>query len=197
MWRIQGGVGKYLLNLAADGIVVPFQPWAEKLYNERKADLGKNDPEAQCLPQGTPKMTYLPYLQKFVDTPGLLVIMYEANNLYRQVFTDGRELPKDPNPTWLGYSIGRWEGDTLAVETNGFNDRMWIDTDGHPHTDALHVIERFRRRDFGHIEIQITIDDPKAYTRPWTVGINLQFAADTELLEFVCEDRDVVHMVGK
>ena len=129
--------------------------------------------------------------------PGMLVVLYEANNLYRQVFMDGRELPKDPNPTWLGYSVGHWDGDALVIDSSGFNDRMWFDTEGHPHTAALHVVERFLRRDFGHIDVQITIDDPGAYTKPWTVPLKLQFAADTELLEFVCIERDAPHLVGK
>jgi hypothetical protein len=196
LWRLVGGF-KYLLDLSADGIEVPFQPWAEALYNERKANNGKDDPEAQCLPQGTPKMTYLPFPQKFINIPGTLVILYEANTLYRQVFTDGRALPKDPNPTWLGYSIGHWEDDALVVDTTGFNDRMWIDTNGHPHTDALHVVERFQRRDLGHMDVQITIDDPKAYTRPWTVPLHMQLAPDTELLEFICIDEDAEHLRGK
>ena len=196
VWRISGGF-KYLLNLAADGVQVPFQPWAEKLYNERKANNGRDDPEARCLPQGTPKMTYLAYPQKFINAPGMLVILYEANNLFRQIFMDGRELPKDPNPTWLGYSVGHWDEDSLVIDTNGLNDRMWIDTDGHPHTDALHVVERFHRTDFGHIDVQITIDDPGAYTKPWTVPLKMQLAADTELLEFVCIERDARHFLDK
>jgi hypothetical protein len=196
IWRISGGF-KYLLDLAADGIQVPFQPWAEKLYNERKANNGRDDPEARCLPQGIPKMTYLPYPQKFINAPGMLVILYEANNLFRQVFMDGRELPKDPNPTWLGYSVGHWDQDTLVIDSNGFSDRMWFDTQGHPHTDALHVTERFQRRDLGHIDLEVTIDDPGAYTRPWTVGLKMQLAADTELLEFVCIDRDAQHFFDK
>jgi hypothetical protein len=194
MWRSNGL--KYLLNLAADGTEPPFQPWAEALYNERKVNVGKDAPEARCLPQGVP-MIDLPYIFKIAYTPGMYLILYEANNLFRQIFTDGRELPKEPNPTWLGYSVGHWDGDSFVIESRGFNDRMWIDTWGHPHTDALRVIERLHRRDFGNIDFQITIDDQKAYTKPWSVSLNLRLVADTELLEFVCIDRDTPHMVGK
>lgn len=141
-------------------------------------------------------MIDLPYPFKILNGPDRIVILYEANNLFRQIFTDGRGLPQDPNPAWLGYSVGRWDGDTLVVETTGFNDRMWIDTWGHPHTDALRVTERLYRNDFGHIDFQIIIDDPKAYTRPWSIALKLQLVADTELLEFVCIDTDAQHMVG-
>jgi hypothetical protein len=131
--------------------------------------------------------------------PGMVVILYEAVHSFRQIFTDGRPLPKDPNPTWLGYSIGRWDGDTFVVETAGFNDKGWLDNGGHPATDALHVTERFRRRDFGHMEIQFTIDDPKAYTKPWNVTMPLALLPDTELLEYICNEnnKDLEHLVGK
>jgi hypothetical protein len=193
MWRSNGL--KYLLNLAVDGIDVPFQPWAQEVYNVNKTNHGRDAPEARCLPQGVPMINF-PYLLKIAYTPGLYVILYEANNLYRQIFTDGRGLPKDPNPTWMGYSVGHWDGDTFVIDSTGFNDQVWIDTDGHPHTDALHVIERLRRRDFGHIDFQVTIDDPKAYTKPWSISLTLTLVADTELLEFVCEERDIEHMIG-
>jgi hypothetical protein len=133
--------------------------------------------------------------------PRELVILYETstNEVFREVFTDGRPLPKDPQPSWKGYSVGRWEGDTMVVDTIGFNDRGWIDTEmGRPQTEALHVTERFRRRNTGNLEIAITIDDPKAYTKPWTAKISLGLIPDTELIESVCENsRGVEHMVGK
>ena len=118
---------------------------------------------------------------------------------FRQIFMDGRILPKDPNPTWQGYSVGRWDGDVLVVDTAGSNGKIWLDGKGHPSTDALHLTERFRRRDFGHLDLQLTIDDPKAYTRPWTVILTKQLLADTELLEFVCNEneKDLTHQVGK
>jgi hypothetical protein len=131
--------------------------------------------------------------------PALTAILFESQGRYRQIFTDGRMLPKDPQPTWLGYSVGRWEGDTLVVETIGFNDQSWLDARGHPHTDALHVTERFRRLDFGHMELRATIDDPKAYAKPWTVTIPIELVPDTELLEQVCNEneKDLKHLVGK
>ena len=135
---------------------------------------------------------------KIIRTPAVTVILFEAYNHYRQIFTDGRPLPADPQPSWLGYSVGKWEGDAFVVDTIGLNDQTWLDDGGHPHSDAYHAIERFYRRDFGHMELEITIDDPKAYTRPWKVTIPLEFFPDMELMESVCEnERDTPHMVGK
>jgi hypothetical protein len=129
----------------------------------------------------------------------MVVILYEALHSYRQIYMDGRALPKEPNPAWMGYSIGHWEGDTLVVESSGFVDNNWLDNNGHPGTEAMRLTERFRRPDFGHIDLQITIDDPKAYTKPWSV--NLQFTAnpDTDLIEYVCDEneKDLKHLVGK
>src|SRR5579863_4321562 len=145
-----------------------------------------------------PKLIVLPYPFKFVQVPGMMLMLYEGFTTYRQIFTDGRALPKDPNPAWLGYSVGHWDQDTLVVDTTGFNDQSWLDDPGHPHTEALHVVERLRRKDFGHLEIQIMIDDPKAYTKSWTVTENFNLLADTELLENICEnEKDVPHLVGK
>jgi len=190
---------RHLVNLASDLKEVPFQPWAEKLYNERRANMGKDDPEARCMPQGVPKVNTLPYPFKIYTTPEAVVILYEIYYLHRQIFTDGRHFPKEfESPSWMGYSIGKWEGDDFVVETAGFNDQMWMDTFGHPHTDALHVTERFRRKDFGHMEVVATIDDPKAYTKPWSATIKQHLLPDTELLEFVCEKNlDPQHLVGK
>ena len=129
--------------------------------------------------------------------PGLLVILYEENTTFRQIFTDGRRPPVDPQPTWLGYSTGKWESDGLVVETTGFNDRSWLDTFGAPHSDKLHLIEKFRRRDMGHMEIAISIDDPKTYVKPVVFTLNTRLLPDSELLENFCEnERDVKHMVG-
>ena len=127
------------------------------------------------------------------------MILYEYQNTFRQIFTDGRPLPKDPNPSWMGYSVGRWEGDTLVVESSGFNGKAWLSGRGNPTTDALHLTERIRRRDLGHMDIELTIDDPKAYTKPWKAELHPELVPDTELLEFVCEEneRDVRHLVGK
>jgi hypothetical protein len=144
-------------------------------------------------------MQAVPAPFKIVQTPGLVVILYEGWTIYRQIFTDGRRLPKDPNPAWMGYSAGSWDGDTLVVDTAGFNDKSWLDLMGHPHTEALHVVERFRRSDLGRMETQITIDDPVAYTKPWTVTESSRLLPDTELLEFFCNEneRDVPHLVGR
>ena len=151
---------------------------------------------ARCLPQQLPTRMLLPF--KILPLRGTVVILYELYTNYRQIFTDGRELPKDPNPTWSGYSVGKWEGDTLVVDTTGFNDAESILPNRRPHSDALHIKERFRRRDFGHLEIQFTIDDPKVYAKPWSFKGDAHLIPDTELLEYVCNEneRDLRHMVG-
>jgi hypothetical protein len=198
IWRQPNGV-KYTVNLAADGVEVPMQPWAAELYKHRQDTVSKEDPVGYCNVAGVPQMEAVPYPYKFLHVPGAVVILYEAFATFRQIFLDGRELPKDPNPTWMGYSVGHWDSDTLVVDSAGFNDRTWLDTGGHPHSDALHVTERFRRRDFGHMDLQIVIDDPKAYTRPWSVSYGLRLMPDTELLEYVCNEnnKDLPHLVGK
>ena len=189
---------KYLQNLAADGIEVPFQPWAERLYKERSENLGKGRPSERCLTHGVTDFDALGINWKIIQTPGMIAVLYEAYNHYRQIFLDGRPLPKPTQPAYLGYSVGRWEGETLVVETTGFNDVGWLDDGGHPQTEALHVTERFRRRDFGHMDLQLTIDDPKAYTKPWGPTLRLNFQPDDELMESICEnEKDVPHMVGK
>ena len=191
---------KYLVNLAADlkEEDLAMKPEALRLYNERKGGArAKEEPDANCLPQGVPKIDAAPVPLKLVQGPRQVTILYEAFTLFREIFTDGRELPPDPNPAWLGYSVGHWEGDALVVDTRGFNGKAWLDQAGHPASEALHVTERFRRKDFGHLELEITIDDPKMYGKTWTVKENPRFLADTELLEFNCNEneRDVRHMV--
>jgi hypothetical protein len=192
---------KYLISIAADlkPDEVPFQPWAAALYKERRANLGRDDPNNRCLPSGVPEKDAVTSPFKIMQFPGETVILYESRTIFREIFTDGRPLPKDPNPTWQGYSIGRWEGDDFVVETNGLNDKIWMDTNGHPLTEAAHITERFRRHDYGHMDIQITIDDPKAYTKPWTITENPHLLVDTDLLESVCEEnnKDARHIVGK
>jgi hypothetical protein len=204
IWRVheEGAPPKYALDLAADlpGKLVPFQPWAEALAKERQESLGKDYPASRCLPPGVPNLMMAPHPFKIVQTPGLVVILFEALSTFRQIFTDGRSLPKDPNPAWMGYSVGRWENGAFVVRSAGFNDKTWLDImAGHPNTEALQVTERFRRRDFGHMDIEITIDDSKAYTAPWTVTIPAEFVADSDLLEFVCNEneKDLSHLVGK
>ena len=178
---------------------VPFQPWAKALFDQRKTGaLSRQDPDASCLPQGVPKVNAVAYPWKMLKTSGAIFVVYEAFNLWRQIFMDGREPAPDANPTWHGYSTGRWEGDTLVVDTRGFNGKAWLDQLGRPTTEALHVIERFRRRDFGHLEIQITIDDPKAYRRPWNVTEEVNLVLGTDMMEFICNEnnRDLDHLPG-
>jgi len=199
IWEPQ--TNRYVGNIAADlkPEEVPYQPWAKALFDSRvDGSQARADPPANCLPQGVPRIGAAPAPWKIVHAPGVLVILYEAFNLWRQIFLDGREPVPDTNPTWLGYSSGRWEGDTLVVDTKGFNGKAWLDQLGRPSTDALHVIERFRRKDFGHMDIQITIDDAKAYTRPWTVTQRVHLRPDTELLEFICNEnnRDLERLPG-
>ena len=178
---------------------LPIQPWAADLYKQRRDTLSKDDPTGWCVPGGVPRSTVVPYPFKILHAPGMVVILYEAVHHFRQIFLDGREIPKDPNPTWLGYSVGKWEGDTLVVETRGFGDNNWLDNFGHPGTEQLRVTERFRRRDFGHIDAEFIIDDPKAYTKPWSVKVLLTAAPDDELMEYVCAEnnKDLEHLVGK
>ena len=154
-------------------------------------------PGAQCLPEPLPRR-YGAHPFKILTLGGLVVILYESQTTYRQIFMDGRELPKDPNPAWAGYSVGKWDGDTLVVDTSGFNDDEWILPGRRPHSDALHIIERFRRPDFGHLEIQFTIDDPKVYAKPWTIKQNHHLLLDTDLLEYICNEneKDLKHLVG-
>ena len=175
-----------------------IQPWAEALYQQRVLDLGKDAPRALCLPDPFPYY-HMVDVARFVQTPGLIVVLYQGttNSVHRTIFTDGRKLPVDPTPTWMGYSIGHWEGDTMVVETAGFNDRSWLDIEGHPHTEALRITERFHRRDFGHMDLEMTIDDPKAFTRPFSFKIVKTLTPDTDLFESVCEnDSSKPHMLG-
>jgi hypothetical protein len=181
-----------------DGIDIPWKPAAKALYKKNTEDNQKENPESRCLPRGVPKADAFD-IHKIVQTPGLIVILYEYNTMFRQIFTDGRALPKDPNPSWMGYSVGHWEGDRLVVESNGFNGQAWLSGQGYPTTDAMRLTERIHRRDFGHMDIQITIDDPKAYTKPWTAQLHPELVPDTDLIEFICNEneRDLGHLVGK
>ena len=178
--------------------IPPLLPAAEALHQKRMANLMADRPSAHCLPHGIPDQWLIGTPVKIVQSPGLTIILYEQNTRYRQIFTDGRPHPPVSSPAWLGYSIGKWEGDWFVVDTRGFNDKSWIDDSGRPHTEALHTIERFRRRDFGHMDLEITIDDPQAYTKPWSFPLQFEFLADTEIIEDVCEnEKDAAHAVGK
>jgi hypothetical protein len=172
------------------GEKLPYQPWAEKVYQERLANLAKDDPTSNCIVGGVPRSDFVPYPFKILEMPGMVVILYEAIHSYRQVFTDGRALPKDPSPAWFGYSVGRWDGDAFVVDSLGFNDNVWLDNAGNPATESLRVTERFVRRDFGHMDIEITIDDPKTYTRPWKVTQPLVYQPDDELIEYICDENN-------
>jgi hypothetical protein len=184
---------RFYNNVAADLKPGDVQPWADALYQQRRHEYGKDSMESRCLPSG-PAAATTPYADvKIVQTPSLVVIL--LNDLtYREVHMDGRQLPKDPNPTWMGYSVGRWDGDTLVVESTGFTDRSWLDYDGHPHTERLRMTERYRRRDFGHLDLSVTFDDPGAFTKPWTVSVPLDLFPDTEMLEAVCRENEKDHV---
>src|ERR1700730_2908137 len=178
----------YTQNIAADLKPGEIQPWAQAVYQEHVRNLGADSPRAHCLPD-PPPYYHLAGIARIVQTPALTVIINEGisnSGVTRTIFTDGRGLPEEMNPTWLGYSIGRWEGDTLVVITAGFNDRTWLDFSGHPHSEALRTTERFHRRDFGHIDFEMTLDDPKTFTRPITLKADKTLVADTELLETIC-----------
>jgi hypothetical protein len=187
-------------NLGAsfkDGL--PFQPWAAELHKQRVEQNSKDNPDAHCLPLGVMQLHTHGQPRKMIQTPGLITIIYEANSGLRQIFTDGRPLPKDPWPWWYGYSVGKWDKDTLEVESIGFRDLGWLDVEGSPLTESGKIIERFRRVDYGHLQIEVTIDDPKAYTKPWTVTVYQRVLLDTDLIEFVCQENDKAgpHLVGK
>jgi hypothetical protein len=195
---IQGFVPpRYFVDITADmkPEEVPFQPSAAALFKQRLQSQGKEDPVAHCKPTGVPAIGTIPLPYKILQTPTLVVILYEENLEFRQIFLDGRRRVQDPQPTWMGYSTGKWDGDTLVVDTVGFNDKSWLDRLGHPHSDALHVIERFRRRDMGHLEIEVTIDDPKAYTKPITYTQKATLLPGEDLMEYFCSEneKDVQH----
>lgn len=169
---------------------LPYQPWLRALAKERTDNLAIDDPHIRCLPDNFLRAYGMPHLLKFVHTPGLLVMLNELNAGYRQVFTDARPLPHDPNPTLQGYSSAKWSGDTLVVDTIGLRDDTWIDWNGSVLTEAAKVREQIRRPDFGHIEIQVTVDDPKAYTKPWTVTLRERVVVDTELVDEMCLENE-------
>ena len=192
--------GRAIGNLAsAGGVTAPFQPWAAALYKERQDNNGIDRPSGKCLPKSVPDaMTLPPYPFKIVQTPTVTMMLFEIFVSFRQIHTDGRALPVERHPSWYGYSVGRWEQDTFVVETVGLTDRHWLDDSGYPHSTDLKITERMRRIDFGSMEIEFTFDDPKAYTKPWTVKVAFDLMPDTELLEYVCEnERDIPHLVGK
>ena len=193
---------RYRVNVAADLKPDDVQPWARALVQQRTEDLGRDSMNAHCLPAGPAYSTDADStsggMMKIIQTPGIIVIL-NPDLTYRQIFMDGRKLESSPNPSWMGYSVGHWDGDTLVVESFGFNDKTWLDTSGHPHTEALRTTERYRRRNFGNLDLEVTFQDPAVYAKPWTVAVRAELAPDTELIEYVCNESksDLDHLVGK
>jgi len=185
-------VSKYAFNILLDFKPedVPMRPETVALFRKGKGYVGS------CEPIGIPLTFLVSEPDEIVQSPRQIVMMFESDGTHRQIHTDGRPLPNDPDPAWLGYSVGKWEGDTLVVETIGFNDRTILDLMGHPHSEALRVVERYHRRDFGHMDVQVTIDDPKMYTRPFTIKFTQRLLADSDILENICaeNEKDVSHI---
>lgn len=185
-------VSTYFMNILADFKPgeAPILPPALSSFREHASTQGAGFSLTRCLPSGLPVAESAPEPHKIIQTPGLIIVLYEADMTFRQIYTDGRKLPVDPQPSWLGYSIGKWDGDSLVVNANGFNDKSWLDASGHPHSDAMRITERFHRLDFGHMDIQITIDDPKNYSAPFTIKSKQRLIPDTDILEFVCRENE-------
>jgi hypothetical protein len=186
LWENDGGDRLYN-NITVDLQPGDVAPWADALYRKRRLEFGKDSMETQCLPLGPTYLTTRFREIRIVQTPGLVVFLFN-DGMHREVFMDGRTLERDPHPTWMGYSVGRWEGDVLVVESNGYNELSWLDFDGHPHTEALRITERYERRDVGHIDLQVSMVDPTAYFKPITFSMPIKLKADSEMLEFVCDN---------
>src|SRR5262245_16990614 len=179
-------IGNVSLRKPGDLQPTDIQPWVQALLQQRAENFGIDNPHYKCMPDGPNYSAAGVGYKKFLQMPGMIVILQE-DLTYRQIYMDGRALETDPNPSWMGYSVGHWEGDTRVVESNGYNDQTWL-LGGYPHTEALRMTERFRRTDFGHLEIAVTFNDPKAYNKPWTVPVSARLAPDTELMEGVCNE---------
>ena len=189
-------ISREFINVAATlKTPLPYQPWAADLVKKRSVEQGL-DPNVHCMPRGAPRIWTDDYYKRIFMVPGRMIILTERNMQYRQIFTDGRALPQDPNPVWNGYSTAHWDGDTLVVETSGFRDDLWLDARGDPLTEQGKMTEHIRRPDYGHLEVEMTINDPKAYTAPWTVKLNQPLVLDSELIDYYCleNERDSVHM---
>jgi hypothetical protein len=189
--------GRFLTNIARRaGFDAPFTPAGAELFKYRQETEGRDRPAGRCLPHTVPTAMMVPnYPWKVVQTPNLMVILFENFTQWRQIFTDGRNFPDERAPTWFGYSIGKWDGDTFVVNVTGFNDKGWLDDGGHPRSEAMNVTERWRRRDFGHMDIEFTFNDPQMYTKPWSVTIPFVLLTDTDIIENVCEnEKDVQHI---
>ncbi len=194
-------LSQYFINIFSDFKPgdEPIQPAAAAALRERAAAFSRISPLSHCLPEGMPLVEMSPAPYKIIQDSGLAVMLYERDTTYRQIYTDGRKLPADPSPTWLGYSVGHWDGDTFVVESNGFNDRGWLDARGHTHTESLHLTERFHRINFGAMTVDLTFDDPQTYTRPFTVRLQQHLLPDSDLLESFCaeNEKDAGHVVAK
>jgi hypothetical protein len=189
--------GRFLTNIARRaGFDAPFTAAGAALFKERQETEGRDRPAGRCLPHTVPTAMMVPnYPWKVVQTPNLMVVLFENFTQWRQIFTDGRDFPAERAPTWFGYSLGKWDGDTFVVNVTGFNDKGWLDDGGHPRSEAMQVTERWRRKDFGHMDIEFTFDDSKMYTKPWTVTIPFVLLPDTDIIENVCEnEKDVEHI---
>ena len=193
-------ISKYGVN-----ILIDFKPGDEPIRKDVASEINRRnqvssglDTLTRCLPASIPLATLLSEVTKIVQTPGLTLVMHELDNATRQIYTDGRPLPVDPNPSWLGYSIGRWERDTLVVETIGFNGKAALDIMGHPRSESMRVTERYRRRDVGHLDVEIIFDDPVVYTKPFAIKVTHLLQADTDILEYFCNEneRDQIHLIN-
>lgn len=192
-------LSQYFINIFSD-----FRPGDEPLTPAAAAALRERvfsrvSPVSHCLPEGMPLVEMAPAPYKIIQNSGITIMLYERDTTYRQIYTDGRKLPADPSPTWLGYSVGRWDGDAFVVESNGFNDRGWLDARGHTHSEALRLTERFHRVNFGNMTVDLTFDDPATYTRPFTVRLKQHLVADSDLLESFCaeNEKDAAHVTAK
>jgi len=214
IWQVVGeprnpaalfGIGESTNSRYFRDILSDFKRGEEPLTSEGAEILRRNTqpgvvgPNLRCMPDGVPHGDLLPEPFKLIQTPGETLILYEVETIFRQIFTDGRSFPADPAPAWLGYSIGKWDGDTFVVETVGFNDRTWLDARGHGHSEDMRVEERFHRRDFGHLDMTVTITDPRVFTKPVTINFVEQLLPDTDVFEHICieNERDAAHQPGK
>jgi hypothetical protein len=191
------GFNKYTISITADfkAAEAPLRPEAAEISKRRFANPATN-PTTHCQMAGLPFGELLPFANKFIQAPGVIVILQEGDGAVRQIFTDGRKHTSDPEPTWMGYSVGRWEGDSLVVDTTGFNDKAWLDGAGHPRSEAMHFVERYRRRDFGHMDVEVTFDDPKMYTQIFGIKYTLDLLPDSDIGEYVCaeNEKDIAHL---
>jgi hypothetical protein len=202
IWQVPYIIDMQKQGKALDGgpVMVPFTPLGQKLFDEATATNSKDDPEGFCLPPGVPRMMYTPYPTEILQLPNRIVFVYEGGaHVWRNIWMDGREQPKDPNPTYLGYSVGKWDGDTLVVDTIGMNYRTWLDAAGHRHGEKLHVTERYTRTDSNTLKLESTIEDPDYYAKPWTTVTQATWMPNAEILEYICQEnnRDLKHLVGK